>query len=68
MAPLEVGLKALVYPQDSEAIKQMNQTGEMMYSLFKKYRGGTFQTGLKMYDSCVIAYLLKPEDFLLGHV
>ncbi|GKX54486.1 ribonucleoside hydrolase RihC [Leminorella grimontii] len=68
MTPLDVGLKALVYPQDSEEIKQMNQTGDMMYSLFRKYRGGSFNTGLKMYDSCAIAYLLKPEMFTVQNV
>lgn len=63
ITPLDVGLKALVLPEDSEQIKLMNKTGEMFYSLFKRYRGGSFSTGLKMYDSCVIAYLLKPEMF-----
>ncbi|MGL5973142.1 MAG: ribonucleoside hydrolase RihC [Oscillospiraceae bacterium] len=61
MAGLEVGLKALVYPEDSEIIKTLNSTGDMIYNLFKKYRGGSFNTGLKMYDSCAVAYLLKPE-------
>lgn len=65
MAGLDVGLKALVYPEDSEKIKEMNPVGDMMYHLFKKYRGGSFGTGLKMYDSCAIAYLLKPEMFQL---
>lgn len=63
VAPLDVGLKALVYPEDSEKIKDMNQTGDMMYHLFKKYRGGSFGTGLKMYDSCALAYVLCPEMF-----
>lgn len=63
MVGLDVGLKALVLPEDSERIKEMNKTGEMAYCLFKKYRGGSFQTGLKMYDSTAIAYLLKPEMF-----
>ncbi|MFD2391913.1 ribonucleoside hydrolase RihC [Enterococcus gallinarum] len=63
VAPLDVGLKALVYPEDSEKIKDMNQTGDMMYHLFKKYRGGSFGTGLKMYDSCALAYVLSPEMF-----
>lgn len=60
---LDVGLKALVLPQDSERIKDMNKTGAMAYCLFKKYRGGSFNTGLKMYDSSAIAYLLAPEMF-----
>lgn len=63
MVGLDVGRQALVYPADSERIKIMNQTGRMMYQLFKKYRGGSFETGLKMYDSCAIAYLLQPDLF-----
>ncbi len=61
MAGLDVGWKALVYPEDSEKMRTMNKTGEMAYCLFKKYRGGSFNTGLKMYDSCAMAYLLKPD-------
>lgn len=63
MAGLDVGWKALVYPEDSEQLKGMNETGRMIYQLFQKYRGGSMKTGLKMYDSCAIAYLLKPEMF-----
>lgn len=65
MAGLDMGLKALVYPEDSEKIKTFGKTGDMMYSLFQKYRGGSFKTGLKMYDSCAIAYLLCPEMYEL---
>ena len=61
MAGLDVGLKALVLPEDSEETKTMGKVGDMAYHLFKKYRGGSFKTGLKMYDSCAIAYLLCPE-------
>lgn len=63
MAGLDVGLKALVYPEDSEEIRQMGRVGDMAYQLLKRYRGGSFKTGLKMYDSCAIAYLLNPELF-----
>lgn len=63
MVGLDVGLKALVLPEDSETIREMNKTGQMAYCLFKKYRGGSFQTGLKMYDSTAIAYLLRPDMF-----
>lgn len=63
MVGLDVGMKALVLPEDSEEIKTMNKTGEMAYCLFKKYRGGSFNTGLKMYDSTAIAYLLAPEIY-----
>lgn len=63
MAGLDVGLKALVFHEDSLEIKAKNKTGEMVYALFQKYRGGSLKTGLKMYDSTAIAYLLKPELF-----
>lgn len=65
MAGLDVGLKALVLPQDSEEIKEMGKVGDMAYHLFKRYRGGSFHTGLKMYDSCAIAYLLCPELYTM---
>ncbi|MDD3795066.1 MAG: nucleoside hydrolase, partial [Lachnospiraceae bacterium] len=63
MAGLDVGQKALIYPQDTEEIRTMGKVGDMAYHLFKRYRGGSFQTGLKMYDSCAVAYLLCPELF-----
>ncbi len=63
MVTLDVGLKALVYPEDSEKIKNLHKIGDMFYTLFKTYRGGSFNTGLKMYDSCAIAYLLEPNMF-----
>lgn len=63
IAPLDVGLKALVYPDDSERIKNQNESGKMIYSLFSHYRSFGLKNGLKMYDSCAVAYLLKPEMF-----
>jgi non-specific riboncleoside hydrolase len=63
MAGLDVGWKALVYPDDSIKIKSMGKTGEMIYALLQKYRGTGLKNGLKMYDSCAIAYLLKQEMF-----
>ncbi|MBZ7986874.1 ribonucleoside hydrolase RihC [Campylobacter canadensis] len=66
MAGLDVGLKALVMPSDMQEIQNFGEVGKMAYALFKKYRGGSFNTGLKMYDSCAIAYLLKPELFSIS--
>jgi len=51
---------------DTQRIKELNPTGDMFYSLFKRYRGGSFSTGLKMYDSTAIAYLLAPEIYQLS--
>ena len=63
MASLDVGLKALVMPEDTAKLLDLGNVGRMAHCLFKKYRGGSFNTGLKMYDSCAIAYLLCPELF-----
>ena len=67
VAPLDVGLKALVYPEDTAKIKELNKTGEMIYSLFQHYRSFGLKNGLKMYDSCAIAYLLKPQMFTIEY-
>jgi non-specific riboncleoside hydrolase len=63
MAGLDVGWKALVYLADSAKIRAMGRTGEMVYALLQHYRSGDINSGLKMYDSCAIAYLLRPEMF-----
>lgn len=63
MAGLDVGWKALVLPEDSAKLLAMGEVGRMAYCLFQKYRGGSMKTGLKMYDSCAMAYLLKPEMY-----
>ncbi|OED58924.1 ribonucleoside hydrolase RihC [Acholeplasma laidlawii] len=63
MVGLDVGWKALVFHEDSLKIKAQNKTGEMIYALFQKYRGGSLKTGLKMYDACAMAYLLKKEMY-----
>ncbi|MGB3159808.1 MAG: ribonucleoside hydrolase RihC [Carnobacterium sp.] len=63
MVGLDLGLKALILPEDSTEIKEMNKVGDMFYHLFKRYRGGNMQSGLTMYDSTAIAYLLRPDIF-----
>ncbi|WPL38567.1 ribonucleoside hydrolase RihC [Malacoplasma iowae] len=63
IVPLEIGMKSLIYKDDCEKFKNLNKTGEIFYNLFKHYRGGSLQTGLKMYDPTVITYLDKPEIF-----
>lgn len=63
MVGLDIGLKVLIFPEESQKIKAMNKVGEMFYDLFKRYRGGSMETGLTMYDSTAIAYLLRPDLF-----
>ena len=63
LVPLEIGHQSRIMPKESLLLKEMNQTGEMIHGLFQRYRGGSFETGIEMYDVCAIAYLLQREMF-----
>lgn len=63
MVPLDAGINARITKDVSEKIRTMNKTGHMFYELFRRYRGSSFETGLKMYDSYAIAYVLQPDIF-----
>lgn len=68
MVPLDVGWKALVFPEDSARIKDLNRTGAMLAQLLGKYRGRGMRNGLRMYDGCAAAYILAPELFTVDHL
>ena len=68
MAGLDVGWQSAILPEDTAKLLTMGKTGQMVHALFKKYRSGTFATGLRMYDACAVAYLLKPEIFKTADV
>ncbi|MCI6574860.1 MAG: ribonucleoside hydrolase RihC [Arcanobacterium sp.] len=68
MVPLDIGWKALVYPDDSQRIKSLNRTGEMLFGLLSHYRSKGLREGLHMYDGSAIAYLLKPSIFETSRV
>ncbi len=63
MVGLEIGEKALVTPDMTDELIKINKVGKMFYKMFEKYQGGNKDIGIKMYDSCAIAYLLKPNMF-----
>ncbi|EOH95814.1 hypothetical protein UAY_03240 [Enterococcus moraviensis ATCC BAA-383] len=65
MVGMDVGEKALISTKEQKQIQKMNKTGNMIDHLFRNYRGGSLETGLKMYDGCAISYLLEPEMFEL---
>lgn len=44
-----------------DAIRQNNPTADMVYRLFEHYRDGDLETGLNMFDSTAVGYLLAPE-------
>ena len=67
VAPLEVGNQAKIMPEVTKQIKNFGEIGEMIYQLFTKYRSGSFEDGLNMYDALAIALILKsfqPESKL----
>ncbi|MBG0731679.1 nucleoside hydrolase [Lactobacillus crispatus] len=63
VAPLELGAQAKIMPEVSNQIRQLGKAGDMFYDLFKKFRGGSFQTGLKIYDALAAGVLLNPQMF-----
>lgn len=63
VAPMEVGRQAKVMPATSAKIKDFGKVGDMFYQLFSKYRGGSFKTGLNMYDALAIALAVVPDIF-----
>ena len=63
MAGLDVGRQAAIPGTDIEKLAASGKTGAMLCALLKKYRSGSFAEGLRMYDSCAIAYLLQPDLF-----
>lgn len=63
VAPMEVGRQAKVMPAVSEKINDLGTIGEMFYQLFSKYRGGSFASGLSMYDALAIGLVLNPAMF-----
>ncbi|MBO0457706.1 nucleoside hydrolase [Enterococcus hulanensis] len=63
VAPLEVGNQAKIMPEITNRLKSMGEIGEMIYQLFSKYRSGSVDAGLNMYDALAIALIVKPEIF-----
>ena len=64
VCPLDVTSIATLDLETINKLRDMNKVGEMFYSLFNHYRGGSVaKGGLKMHDLTTIAYLDKPELF-----
>ncbi|WP_413499056.1 ribonucleoside hydrolase RihC [Buttiauxella gaviniae] len=65
MCGLDVTNKAMLSPAYLEQLPSLNQTGKMLHALFSHYRSGSMVTGLRMHDLCAIAWLVKPELFVV---
>lgn len=68
VSPMDLGVKTMLVPENASKLENLNKTGEMLYALFSTHRKNSMKNGLKMYDSCAIAYLLKPELFTTENV
>lgn len=63
MVGLDVTRQAVLHHENSLKIKETGKVGEMFYSMFQHYRGGSLKNGLRVHDACAIAFLLKPDLF-----
>lgn len=63
MVGLDVTRQAVLHHENSLKIKETGKVGEMFYSMFQHYRGGSLKNGLRIHDACAIAFLLKPDLF-----
>ncbi len=63
MLGLNVTGRALLHMDGALKIRESGPVGEMLYGLFRFYRGGTLEAGLKIHDACAICYLVHPEFF-----
>lgn len=61
MCGLELANMARITGPMVDAIRQNNPTADMVYRLFEHYRDGDLETGLNMFDSTAVGYLLAPE-------
>lgn len=63
MFGLNVTYEAVLQKNNIEKIKDMGDLGDMLYSILEHYRGGSFETGLRLHDTCTIAYFDDPSLF-----
>ena len=61
MCGLELANMARITGPMVDAVRGNNPTAEMIYRLFEHYRDGDMESGLNMFDSTAVAYLLAPE-------
>lgn len=61
MIGLDVTINTLLRKEVVMEIKDANKAGEMFFSIFNHYRGGSVETGLRMHDACVIYYLIHKD-------
>lgn len=64
LVPLDAGKHTFITSDVCDQLQSINKTGKMFYNLFKRYRAAFIDSGLRVYDSYAVAYLLEPSIFV----
>ncbi|KRL81910.1 nucleoside hydrolase [Lactobacillus ultunensis] len=65
VAPLEIGNKAHLLPEQMDKVKECGEVGNMLYSLFSHIHEPDGDPRIKIYDPTAVGILLHPEMFTL---
>lgn len=65
VAPLEIGNKAHVTPEQMKQIKDCGEVGNMLYSLFSNIREPDGDPRIKIFDPTAVGLILCPEVFTM---
>ncbi|MCU5746038.1 ribonucleoside hydrolase RihC [Staphylococcus sp. SQ8-PEA] len=63
MVGLDVARNSTLIHEHVNELRELNNTGEMLYHMFQHYRGDDFEQGINVYDAYTLLYLLYPEEF-----
>ncbi|WP_251943170.1 ribonucleoside hydrolase RihC [Staphylococcus sp. Marseille-Q5304] len=63
MVGLDVARSSTLSHDSLEKLKSQNDATQMLYKIFKHYKGDDFEKGLNLYDVYTVLYLLHPEEF-----
>ncbi len=63
MMGLNVTNYACATKKTEAVLKKGGRIQEMLYGIMDFYKGGTFETGIRLHDVCPICYMIHPEFF-----
>lgn len=65
VAPLEIGNKAHLTPEQMDKVKECGEVGNMLYSMFSNIHEPDGDPRIKIYDPTAVGILLHPEMFTM---
>lgn len=63
MMGLNVTNRACATKKTEAELKKGGRVQDMLYGIMEFYKGGTFETGIRLHDVCPICYMIHPEFF-----